>query len=195
VSDILSKILPAIAAKEKNPNVRLQLIGLGAVDFIDRPSGDVRNFFAAKPNEPANVPSEEGDASASSASSVAEAANAGRESEIEASIAEEESDEAIARRLQTAYDNEKRALPSPQRDSLPVAVPAAKGEMVGSDNVTGKTLPEPIEDPDLLLAKRLQADYDRENRMVQALERREKMSVQRSPKTRKIESFFKRTSD
>jgi hypothetical protein len=81
-----------------------------------------------------------------------------------------------------------------QRDSSPVALPV-KGDRVVSDEGIRKASPGPIENPDLALAKRLQADYDRENRMVQALERREKMSVKRSSKTRKIDSFFKRTPD
>ena len=47
-------------------------------------------------------------------------------------------------------------------------------------------------DTDLELAKKLQADFDRENRLFQALDRRGTSSVPRPPKTRKIDSFFKK---
>jgi DNA polymerase eta len=48
----------------------------------------------------------------------------------------------------------------------------------------------PAVDPDLELAKKLQASYDREDRVLQVVEKKGGASTRRPPKTRKISTFF-----
>jgi DNA polymerase eta len=196
IQDILSTILPTIAAREKSRSVRLQRIGLGAVEFLDRPTGGgARSFFAAKPVEASAAASRKEEGSDSALASHASAAAIGELAPLVGLSSTGESDEAMARRLQCAYDK----MDAPQ-STEPTTRRTEKSKL-GESRISGATRQDrDVQkrlldgDSDFELAKRLQAEYDREDRMVQALERRDKIEVRRGSKTRKIDSFFRRTS-
>jgi DNA polymerase eta len=197
VRDILSTIIPTIAAREKSRSVRLQRIGLGAVEFLDRPAGGGgKSFFASKPAEPNGAGSKTVDAPDAAHSGNASVAALGEPVASVDSSCQGDSDAAMARRLQRAYDKMDNRLESFERSASRTGKCESGGSRAGGAARQDKDAQKPLldRDSDVELAKRLQAEYDREERMVQALERRDKTEVQRASKTRKIDSFFRRAS-
>jgi DNA polymerase eta len=93
------------------------------------------------------------------------------------------------------------ASASASASSASASTPAAAGE--GGVASSASELPQarpalsttatevtPAVDPDLELAKKLQASYDREDRVLQVLEKKGGAVTRRPPKTRKISTFF-----
>jgi DNA polymerase eta len=71
-----------------------------------------------------------------------------------------------------------------------VASPASERKRVKAALSTAATEVAPAVDPDLELARKLQASYDREDRVLQVVERKGGAVTRRPPKTRKISTFF-----
>ena len=182
VQEINSKILPTIAAKEKDRLVRLDSIGLCAVDFIDRPPSKGRDYFAhgAIPTSTKKHGTGLGLAKDSTCKNATLKG-------LETAGGEEANDGAIVKRRQGAIAQNPTLLGpgTAAGDRIPPVEP--DHEILHPDIASN------AEDCDMKLAKKLQAEYDRENRIFQALERQKnrESNSKNHVKTRRIDSFFR----
>jgi DNA polymerase eta len=157
---LVQRAKEAIISKEGD-SIGLYCVGLCAMDFEERPtSGGISAFFKSFPS------SEEKEVQQSSMKPRSEAiqfVNSPKAAGSWNAVVKE--DEELARNIQWQYDQQQLPLVSKSMSSsCPPHI-------------------EPI-DKDLKLAQKLQLQYDRENRVLEVLDRRPK-------KKKKIDAFFK----
>jgi len=157
------------AVYTKEGQVSLYRFGLCAVDFQTKmANGGISSFFLKDSSSPAQHVSEE----AVPASKVVEV-------DCEAQY---QHDEELARKLQDQHQvNLKTAEPPLFCNESPVASRKSKTANVG--------------DSDMLLAKRLQAQFDRENYILSTTEKRSTIKSKNAvaPKKQRIDSFFRKS--
>jgi DNA polymerase eta len=103
----------------------------------------------------------------------------------------------VVRQSNNAIDNYFTSAPSASASSPAAtgeggvaASPASERKRVKPALSTTTMEVSPAVDPDLELAKKLQASYDREDRVLQVVEKKGGAVSRRPPKTRKISTFF-----
>lgn len=179
----------AVYAKEGK--VSLYRLGLCAVDFqMKMTNGGIASFFSK--SESAASPAKQQQVSQDSA---ARSNGTSAEGNDDTTC---ENDEDIARKLQAQYESNLKTA-----TDVPVVRKEASPKPLSRNKLTGPKNDDEADDSDLALAKKLQAQYDRENYVLSTSEKRKvtktksrstSKAKQPSSKKQRIDSFFTKSA-
>jgi len=183
IQDLVDRVPKLVQGKE-GKSARLTGIGICAVDFVTRVKRGqaIDSFFKVAD-------------STASCAEMGKSQDGGRKPDKSMNTkggetTEFHADLELAKRLQKAYDGENRI----GRATSAAKTRAMQRQRRQSDEDDAGGSKKEADDPDLALAKRLQADYDREQWVLQKVgehRRHRPQQERRAPKTRRIDSFFK----